>query len=117
MTDEGYNGWKNYETWVMALWIDNDAGSYEWSREQAREAFEQGADEMPANSGPEDDAAKLREVAYTLAQTLRDEYETAMYDWMPEPASVFSDLLLSGFGEIDWHEIASNYLSEIAVDA
>ncbi len=26
MTNQTYNGWKNYETWNVALWIQNDQG-------------------------------------------------------------------------------------------
>lgn len=28
-----YNGWKNYETWNVALWLDNDQGTYNETRE------------------------------------------------------------------------------------
>ena len=27
-----YNGWKNYETWNVALWIGNDQGMYEFAK-------------------------------------------------------------------------------------
>jgi hypothetical protein len=28
-TDERYNGWKNWETWNLKLWLDNDYGNYQ----------------------------------------------------------------------------------------
>jgi len=33
LTDTEYNGWTNYETWNVALWIDNDEGLYNLARE------------------------------------------------------------------------------------
>lgn len=28
MADKSYNGWKNYQTWNVALWFGNDEGLY-----------------------------------------------------------------------------------------
>ena len=31
--DSSYLGWKNYETWNVALWLSNDAGLYDLARQ------------------------------------------------------------------------------------
>ena len=36
-TDTTYNGWANYETWAIKLWIDNEAlRLHEWPTRHAR---------------------------------------------------------------------------------
>jgi hypothetical protein len=40
MTNKEYNGWFNYETWLVNLWMDNDQGEHEHWREVARESIE-----------------------------------------------------------------------------
>ena len=32
LMDQTYNGWANYETWNVALWIGNDGGLYDIAR-------------------------------------------------------------------------------------
>ena len=31
--EQKYNGWTNYETWNVALWIGNDEGLYRFAKE------------------------------------------------------------------------------------
>ncbi len=33
LNDTSYNGWTNYETWNVALWLGNDEGLYEMARD------------------------------------------------------------------------------------
>lgn len=47
-TESGYNGWTNYETWNVSLWIGNDEGLYEEARrcKHARETYKAFAEAM-----------------------------------------------------------------------
>src|SRR5258708_36329 len=38
--DHRYNGWTNYETWNVALWIDNEESSYRQWNEIAQECYD-----------------------------------------------------------------------------
>ncbi len=101
-----YNGWSNYETWAVALWLDNEASTYEYVRGLARDAWD--------DASPTTYATRGQAAAWALAETLKDEHEDAnpLAD-EDVPASVFSDLLSASLGRVDWHEIAHNLVTEV----
>lgn len=89
---EEYNGYPNYETWVMSLWIDNNESDYDYARELARDVRGSGYERVK------------------LGDALKGWQEESMP--LVEDANVFADLLLHSFGRVDWVHIAGNLLDE-----
>lgn len=101
MTRNEYNGWTNYETWNVALWLDNDQESSDYWRGVAEELLHH-----RHRNTPEDATGQL-------AERLKEEMEEMMPDL---GATCWADLLGAAMSEVNWYEIAKYYV-EAAVEA
>lgn len=109
--DKRYNGWTNYETWNVKLWIDNEEGSYRSYTEMAQEAFD--------NAEADRNFTREERAVLDLSAKLKDEYEEAMSDWLEESgksSSVWADLLGAALSEVNWHEIAESMTEDVEKD-
>lgn len=95
--DSTYNGWRNYSTWNVALWIDNDQG---W-----QEFWVGRAEELVQEHGKED-------AVYPLSQ----EIEAELDENMPATSGVYADLLGYALGMVDWYEIAQHFVEDIEIE-
>lgn len=104
--EQGYQGWENYETWVTALWLDNDQGTYNAVRDLAKDAKWNGKA-----------CSQVKEKIWTEKTAIRlwlsNAIKNLVEDLLPElEASLASDLLGSATEKIDFEKIAENILAE-----
>ena len=111
-----YNGWTNYETWVVKLWMDNDEGSYLSWRERTVECWREAEDKHPNQF-----MDRKQNAQQLLADALKDEHDSNSDHPVFEAANgtVYADLLNAALSEVNWHEIASSLLddAELTEDA
>ena len=79
-----HEGWKNYETWCVALWLDNEYSLYQHFTWFAK--------------------------CHSLSDTSR-EIKEWMEEGNPlsEVAGVYTDLLNAAISEVDYYEIAEHF--------
>ena len=95
--ERGYNGWSNYPTWNVKLWLDNDQGLYNAVQDMARRASNKHLSDL---SG----------ATVMLAQELQAFVEELLPDL---GASFASDLLGWAVGQTNWYEMAQNIMEDI----
>lgn len=102
-----YNGWSNYSTWDVHLWLTNDQGTYNLCRELARESVEEASTCSQIEEGIWTEVQARR---FLLADRLRDHIDEI--NPLVGEASLFSDLLGAAIQDVDWHEVADAFLEE-----
>ena len=84
MTDTAYNGWTNYETWLVNLWL--------------------GEEDYEGNLS----SADKRQSAYDLGKRIRDYVE----EMQPEVTGLYADMINAAIRAVNWQEIAEHMIEE-----
>ena len=113
MSDETYNGWKNYPTWAVNLWLSNDEGLYQQSLETAKLGLIRADDDPNVTNG-----------IWTQEQADRFNVADAFKQWVamteedegglvPDLEGLSADLLGYALDQVDWHEIADAWIESV----
>lgn len=100
-----YNGYTNYETWAVNLWLSNDESIYHMIRDEI--------EEMIRNYDP-DDKLQYQETydyfEYGLGNWIADWAKELKDETIHDNFGVFNDLLTAAMDKVNWFEIASCWL-------
>jgi len=110
--DTGYNGWSNYETWLLNLHLSNNQGEHELWESEAERIFRH------VIEAPTDYPDCWRRNGTAATNTLADAMKEAITDAIEEEASrsLYSldclgvALISSALQEVNWEEIAGHYV-------
>lgn len=105
-TKNGYNGYANYETWIVVLWLESEQGTARYWRDVAYDLRKAAV----AHEEVEEEFWLADDVAYyQLAARLKAE----VTDEAPDlGASLYSDLMQAAFSDVDWHQVAGVFFEQ-----
>lgn len=90
-----YNGYVNYETWNVSLWLDNEQGSY---NRYVNLAY----DVLTRNDNDPDTSR------YELGKIIA--YDLENNNPLGDQASVYSDLLGASLRSVHWPDVAEGFV-------
>lgn len=113
---ESVNGWANYATWAVNLWISDGPADDEAAHQLVRDAYDNAAAVLAAD--PAAIVAPLSHAADALKDMVnewRDELAEPVHDRAgkaytnPLTSGLFGDLLTYAIDSVDWRELAEHY--------
>jgi accessory colonization factor AcfC len=101
MNTSEYNGWTNYQTWAVSLWMDNTQGDQQYWAEITKEVVERAQADAIFTAA--------ERAAFDLTEKMKDHFE----ENMPEIGGVYADLLGSALSDVNWREIAQHLVKQV----
>jgi hypothetical protein len=96
-----YEGWKNWETWVVNLWLSNEEPNYRYWSEVSMDIFLEGG-------GAPVFKRTVKKLAARLEEDLMDSiFDGKTFDKLPGYAR---DMLGTSLRDVDWEEIAEHWM-------
>lgn len=94
-----YNGWSNYPTCSINLWINKSEGNYtRWAQRASEIVYRKRKD--------------LKRAVKQLANELKEHFE----ENKPELNGSYSDLLTFILASVDWTEIAEYFIEQVELE-
>ena len=100
--DNRHNGWDNYETWAVSLWLSNEQSSADYWSGAARDILDASEADL------ERDYTREMVAMSALADQLKEHHEQAL----PEVQGFAADLLNAAMSEVNWLEIAIHLVND-----
>ena len=106
MDDTTYQGWTNYETWAVALWLGNDEYSYKLWRNVTQQHL---TDKLGRDYEETNDPDAKSDATLSLSRELENwlENNNPLAD---QNASLFTDLMTTAINEANCYEIAKHWI-------
>ena len=98
INDDTYNGWKNKETWLVNVWLNNDYDLYKHYISTLTEIVEKQSNVLYTNRLVIDE---LKEIVWEIYREEHREF------------GLINDLIETSLNNVDWSILAEHYIEEI----
>lgn len=90
-----YEGWNNWETWNVALWLSNDQGLYEATMETVAET-----------------SPSVSQTANAIEGLFESYFLEPLEDIPACQTGPIADMINASVREVDWREIAEHWIQD-----